>query len=419
MRHAVGAVAAHRADVDRLDTGAFWQVLWRELFRCTLLPEHVPLVRDGNFLLTNLQPAMIVARAVLHRRPIMLDTRGYDFLMTQTLRPLRVSPGTRHIVRYHDMVPLLQPDSRPSLRDVRWHHTAIKNTPPSAFFLCNSDPTYENLTSVYPELRGRSATIPNTLSEYYWPQRDPDAIGSIIERRTLGGNQRRRAPTAYRRQCVPARQSDRSPLHHVRFDAGAAKNFDGLMGAFKALRTRASLRQKLGDLKLLIVGSPGWRCESILKEMRELTARGELFHLEQVSTEELRILYSHAEALVFPSHAEGFGYPPLEAMRCGTPVVASDIPEHRWVLGDAATYCHSYDVPSIAAAIERLVASDDSEALRAELVARGFQRVQRFSFDNCREQWLDLLHRLKQEGNAASDPAVVGLPQTGSLERVA
>ena len=93
LRHAVGAVAARRADVDRLDTGAFWQVLWRELFRCTLLPEHVPLVRDGNFLLTNLQPAMIVARAVLHRRPIMLDTRGYDFLMTQTLRPCASARG--------------------------------------------------------------------------------------------------------------------------------------------------------------------------------------------------------------------------------------------------------------------------------------------------------------------------------------
>ena len=317
------------------------------------------------------------------------------------------------------MVPLLQPDSRPSLRDVRWHHTAIKNTPSSAFFLCNSDPTYENLTSVYPELRGRSATIPNTLSEYYWPQRDPDAIGSIIERRRSAATSGD-APLRLTADSASPHASQTVPRYIMSVSTlEPRKNFDGLMGAFKALRTRASLRQKLGDLKLLIVGSPGWRCESILKEMRELTARGELFHLEQVSTEELRILYSHAEALVFPSHAEGFGYPPLEAMRCGTPVVASDIPEHRWVLGDAATYCHSYDVPSIAAAIERLVASDDSEALRAELVARGFQRVQRFSFDNCREQWLDLLHRLKQEGNAASDPAVVGLPQTGSLERVA
>ena len=124
-------------------------------------------------------------------------------------------------------------------------------------------------------------------------------------------------PTAYRRQCVPARQSDRSPLHHVRFDAGAAQELrraDG--GVEERSRTRASLRQKLGDLKLLIVGSPGWRCESILKEMRGLTARGELFHLGRVSTEELRILYSHAgTSMVFPSHAEGFGYPPLEAMR--------------------------------------------------------------------------------------------------------
>ena len=51
--------------------------------------------------------------------------------------------------------------------------------------------------------------------------------------------------------------------------------------------------------------------------------------------EEMRVLYTHAEALVFPSNYEGFGFPPLEAMQCGTPVIASDIAAHRWVLGDA------------------------------------------------------------------------------------
>ena len=86
----------------------------------------------------------------------------------------------------------------------------------------------------------------------------------------------------------------------------------------------------------MIVGSPGWKYEPILDAMRNLIERGELVHLEKVPSEEMRVLYTHAEAFVFPSNYEGFGFPPLEAMQCGAPVIASDIATHRWVLGDAA-----------------------------------------------------------------------------------
>jgi glycosyltransferase involved in cell wall biosynthesis len=119
-----------------------------------------------------------------------------------------------------------------------------------------------------------------------------------------------------------------------------------------------------------------------------------------VPAEELRVLYAHAEAFVFPSHAEGFGFPPLEAMVCDTPVIASDVPAHRWVLGDAALYCNPYDSSSIAETIERVVASEESSALRAELVARGRERVKRYAFETCAPQWVELLYRLK-EGSAA------------------
>jgi glycosyltransferase involved in cell wall biosynthesis len=107
------------------------------------------------------------------------------------------------------------------------------------------------------------------------------------------------------------------------------------------------------------------------------------------------VLYTHAEVFVFPSYYEGFGFPPLEAMQCGTPVIASDIASHRWVLGDAPVYCSPYDPASIAQAIERLVASGESAVLRRSAIARGHEQVKRYRPEVCARQWVALLERLR------------------------
>jgi glycosyltransferase involved in cell wall biosynthesis len=192
-----------------------------------------------------------------------------------------------------------------------------------------------------------------------------------------------------------------------------------LIQAFNALKLSLSNRQRLSDLKLLIVGSPGWNHEPILAAMREPIERGDVIHLERVSADELRVLYTHAEALVFPSYSEGFGLPPLEAMQCDAPVIASDIAAHRWVMGDAALYCNPHDVASIASAIERLVASDESAALRAELIARGRERLKSYRSDRCSGQWSDLLHRLKEEPAALDNRSSFELLEPTLLERAA
>ena len=88
-------------------------------------------------------------------------------------------------------------------------------------------------------------------------------------------------------------------------------------------------------------------------------------------------------------------------MQCETPVVVSDIAAHRWVMGDAALYCDPYDVESIAATVVRLVASDESARLRAELAARSRQAVERYTLPRATAAWLGLLERLKSETDAS------------------
>ena len=173
------------------------------------------------------------------------------------------------------------------------------------------------------------------------------------------------------------------------------------------------------DLKLMIVGSTAKRHESILSALRDPVERGDVVHLENVPVEEMRVLYSHAAAFACVSNYEGFGFPPLEAMQCGTPVIASDIGAHRWVLGDAALYCNPYDLGSIAAAIERLLASSDAAALRSQLVGRGYERVERYRSDRFDQQWVHLLESLRSGDQLAVASTSDEISERHELERVA
>lgn len=75
---------------------------------------------------------------------------------------------------------------------------------------------------------------------------------------------------------------------------------------------------------LAIAGAPGWRTESILQRMRRSPRAADIRLLSHVPESLLPSLYSGADAFLFPSFYEGFGFPPLEALACGTPVISSD-----------------------------------------------------------------------------------------------
>src|SRR5207253_3094900 len=93
--------------------------------------------------------------------------------------------------------------------------------------------------------------------------------------------------------------------------------------------------------------------------------------------EDLRALYSSARVFVYPSLYEGFGLPPLEAMQCGAPVVASRISSIEEVTKDAATLVAPDDVPSLARSIVALL---KDESVRLRLSKAGLRRAAEFSW---------------------------------------
>lgn len=382
---------ARRAQSEPLDTDKFWPTLWRLLFSQTLPAEDQPLVRNGKFLLSDISDGKVFARTFSRRSPLNVDTRGYDYFIVQGPRAFRPSPGTKLIVRYHDMIPVLEPDTMGNPLVISWHERALRENP--GYFVCNSEPTREDLVRVHPDLADRSSTIPYMLSHVYHGEPAGPSLRSILETR--------RSPA-----CGPGRPLRRAPKYLLTVSTiEPRKNYLALLQAFSQLKTRAGDQK----LKLVIVGSPGWRYEPILAAMRPLVARGSVIHLEGVAASELRVLYSRAEAFVFPSTAEGFGFPPLEAMACGVPVVASNLPAHRWVLGDAALYCDPLQPSSIRSALKQLVFADDAALLRNKLIQRGRERAAIYSLENCGRQWVRLLEQLR-DGVAGDSPRVIDEP---------
>ena len=109
-----------------------------------------------------------------------------------------------------------------------------------------------------------------------------------------------------------------------------------------------------------------------------------------VSNGELRSLYENAECFVFPSFYEGFGLPPLEAMHCGCPVLASRraaIPE---ICGAAAAYCEPDDPADIAGQLERILSSRN---LRDEMRESGLARTKLFTWHAAAEKLSEILDR--------------------------
>ena len=126
-----------------------------------------------------------------------------------------------------------------------------------------------------------------------------------------------------------------------------------------------------------------------------------------VSDGELRALYEHAVALVFPSFYEGFGLPPVEAMTCGCPVIISDQPALVEVCADAALQCGTYDIDGLSR-LMRLV--HDNPVRRAAMISAGRARAARFTWRATARVLLDLCVEAGQ-AQGISPPINPVLPQ--------
>jgi glycosyltransferase involved in cell wall biosynthesis len=141
---------------------------------------------------------------------------------------------------------------------------------------------------------------------------------------------------------------------------------------------------RAGSFTLVLAGRAGWLSQPIIQAARAANVRV----LEFVPDEDLAGLYSGAEAFIFPSLYEGFGFPVLEAMACGTPVICSDTSSLPEVAGDAALRVNPQDTAALAAAITQLTHNAE---LRATLIAKGYEQIKKFSWATAAEKTWKIL----------------------------
>jgi len=164
------------------------------------------------------------------------------------------------------------------------------------------------------------------------------------------------------------------------------KNISGLIRAFQILKATTRIPHKL-----LLVGPQGWDRKQLESDIQERGLGAEVTFLGYVPDTDLAIVYALADVFVFPSFYEGFGYPPLEAMACGTPTVVADTSSLPEVAGDAALYVDPKSSEDIASKI-RSVLTDS--VLAATLRERGRLRIRSFSVENMIKSYLELYKQI-------------------------
>jgi glycosyltransferase involved in cell wall biosynthesis len=301
-----------------------------------------------------------------------LDVLLYPTVYTYFPPPARVPA----LVAVHDVIPeryprLVFPNRR---LEVYWRLKVLAATQRAALVLTVSRDAARGIARHLPVPRARIRVVGEAPDATFRPP--PSGSGStapspVHKRLGLSGN-----------------------MPYLLYVGGISphKNLDTLIESIGRLRAERGL----GDVRLVLVGDyAGDSFYSAYPALRALVAacglEGAVLFAGHVPDEELVELYHGARALVLPSFLEGFGLPAVEALACGTPVVASTAGSLPEVVGDAGLYFDPDDPAGLDWALRRIL-TDPS--LRAELAARGPMHASRFSWERTARLTLDAIEEV-------------------------
>ena len=173
-------------EVKEIDKNLYKEFLWEALFAKTLPFSEADHIFKSDFFLLN------VSWDILHKVGLrigkypILDTEGYDFFLTQTPTPLRVSKGTKILVRYHDAIPVFFPHTinNSQFHQASHYRALLDNINNDALFICSSQATQDNLLKIAPEAEDKSYVIHDIVSDDYYPEEinDDYLLNIIISR---------------------------------------------------------------------------------------------------------------------------------------------------------------------------------------------------------------------------------------------
>jgi glycosyltransferase involved in cell wall biosynthesis len=279
--------------------------------------------------------------------------------------PAHVIPAIhpRSVVTIHDLGYLHRPEGHTDRQRRMLHLTTRWSARAASAIIAISQATRNDLVEHYGVSPSRISVIPHGVADHFTPA-DPLAIADLRRQLDL------RRPFVLAVGTIQPR-----------------KNYDGLAKAMEILKARGFPHQ------LVIAGKPGWLSETVREAITDTRIGHDVRFLDYVPSAELPTLISAASVVAFPSWYEGFGLPALEAMRCGTPVVASNrgaLPE---VVGDAGLIIDPSSPESMASAIEQMLTSD---AFANDVRQRGLKRSAEFTWEATAARTLTLLRNVAE-----------------------
>jgi glycosyltransferase involved in cell wall biosynthesis len=209
--------------------------------------------------------------------------------------------------------------------------------------------------------------------------------------------------------------SDTKELQRVRHNYGIESNYILSVGSIQPRKNLARLVNAYALLrkkyqadklpKLVLVGKCAWLYDETLRALNETGLKDSVILTGYVPESDLPALYSDALCFVYPSYFEGFGLPPLEAMKCGTPVITGNRTSLPEVVGDAARLVDPYDVEAIAGAIDEVI---NNSVLQSELRVKGFAQARKFDWIETARRTLEVYKRI------IGQPTELGHHQVGA-----
>lgn len=159
------------------------------------------------------------------------------------------------------------------------------------------------------------------------------------------------------------------------------KNIENLLKAMLLLKNRS--------IRLVIVGKEDWKTSDLDEILLNPELRERILLTGYMSDEELVLTYSIAEIFCFPSFAEGFGLPPLEAMASGIPVIVAETTALPEVCGDAAVYINPYLPENIARAIDALL---EDAGMYDTYRRKGLEKIKQYSWQHSARALMDSIY---------------------------
>lgn len=257
-----------------------------------------------------------------------------------------VKRGTRTILTVHDLSFVHEPESMMPRMSTYLNTWVLQSVRQADHVIADSQATRQDLIDFYQTPPQKITVLYPGVSPEFRPIQDADKLTAIRRKYNLGEQ-----PFILSVSTIQPR-----------------KNYRRLVQAFAQIDI---------DVSLVIAGGKGWHYEEIFKEVTQQGLEERVHFPGFIADDDLPALYNAATIFIYPSLYEGFGLPALEAMACGTPVIASNQSSLPEVVGEAGILVNPRDVGAIAEAISRLLV--DSE-LRQRLSEAGLAQAAKFTW---------------------------------------